>query len=149
MGYWNFSNRTLISRTFATGENLEVYWQNSTALSPIGEIPEGLLAKVQWNFAIGESLIGESRNPHNHCHYHFRFRNVLWQVFCSRVLLKLLLHLILEAVGYLNKHMESKFVKQEAIEWSSPGIPWSMITDNRIFSRNFAVYGTKTGRISP
>jgi hypothetical protein len=26
----------------------------------IGKIPEGLLAKVQWNFAIGESLIGEN-----------------------------------------------------------------------------------------
>ncbi len=85
-GYRNFANRTLASGTFATGENPGVYWWNSTALSPIGEIPKDVLAKVRWTFAscdgsiltqntyesnsqsnwpnssrdVGESLIGEN-----------------------------------------------------------------------------------------
>jgi hypothetical protein len=85
-GYRNFANRTLVSRRFATGENPGVYRRNSTALSPIGEIPKDALAKVRWTFAsCDESIltkntyesnsqsnwrnsrgsIGDSRNPQN------------------------------------------------------------------------------------
>ncbi len=39
---------------------LGVYWRKYGGLSPIGEIPGGVLAKVRWTFAIGESPIGES-----------------------------------------------------------------------------------------
>jgi len=37
-----------------------LYWRKYGGLSPIGEVPGGVLAKVQWTFAIGESPIGES-----------------------------------------------------------------------------------------
>ncbi len=37
-----------------------VHWRKYGGLSPIGEIPGGVLAKVRWTFAIGESPIGES-----------------------------------------------------------------------------------------
>ena len=38
---------------------MRVYWRKYSGLSPIGESHEGILAKVQWTFANGESLIGE------------------------------------------------------------------------------------------
>jgi hypothetical protein len=38
----------------------ELYWRKYSGLSPIGKIPGGVLAKVQWTFAIGESHIGEN-----------------------------------------------------------------------------------------
>jgi hypothetical protein len=37
-----------------------VCWRKYGGLSPIGETPGGVLAKVQWTFANGESPIGES-----------------------------------------------------------------------------------------
>jgi len=47
-----------------------MYWRKYSGLSPIGEIPRGVLARVQWIFAngespIGESLIGEIPEPHH------------------------------------------------------------------------------------
>jgi hypothetical protein len=38
----------------------ELYWRKYSGLSPIGEIPEDVLPKVQWTFVIGESHIGEN-----------------------------------------------------------------------------------------
>jgi len=65
-GYRNFANRTLASRTFATGENPGVYWRNSTALSPIGEIPKDALAKVRWTFAsCDESILTQNTYESN------------------------------------------------------------------------------------
>jgi len=65
-GYRNFANRTLASRTFATGENPVVYWRNSTALSPIGEIPKDALAKVRWTFAsCDESILTQNTYESN------------------------------------------------------------------------------------
>ncbi len=55
----NFANKIFANRTFANGKSPWVYWQKSTVLSPIGEIPWGVLAKVQCTFAIGETPIGE------------------------------------------------------------------------------------------
>jgi len=63
MGYRNFANRILASRTFATGENPEVYWRDSTALPPIGEIPKEALAKVRWTFASCDGSI-LTQNPY-------------------------------------------------------------------------------------
>jgi hypothetical protein len=37
-----------------------VHWQKYSGHSPIGEIPRGILAKVQWTFANGEGPFGES-----------------------------------------------------------------------------------------
>jgi hypothetical protein len=34
-------------------------WRKYCGLSPIGESPGGVLAKVMWTFSIGESHIGE------------------------------------------------------------------------------------------
>ncbi len=50
-GGGTFANKTFANRTFANGESPWVYWRKSTVLSPIGEIPGGALAKVQWTFA--------------------------------------------------------------------------------------------------
>jgi hypothetical protein len=51
----------------------ELYRRKYSGLSPIGETPGDILAKVQWTFAIGEShigenLIGEIPEPHNDTH---------------------------------------------------------------------------------
>ena len=41
-----------VHKTFATGESPGgVYWRKYSALSPIGETPEDVLAKVQWTFS--------------------------------------------------------------------------------------------------
>jgi hypothetical protein len=65
--YWTFTNcreyRGYIgesSLNFRQLANIQgVYWRKSTELSPIGEYPEGALAKVHWMFANGESPVGE------------------------------------------------------------------------------------------
>ncbi len=65
-GYRNFANKTFANRTFATGENPEVYWRNSTRLSPIVEILQNMLAKVQWTFAsCDESVITQNTYESN------------------------------------------------------------------------------------
>ncbi|CAF4582088.1 unnamed protein product, partial [Rotaria sp. Silwood2] len=42
------------------GESTGMYWRKISGSSPIGESTEGILAKDQWTFAIGESPIYES-----------------------------------------------------------------------------------------
>ncbi len=37
-----------------------MYWRKYSGLSPIGESPVCVLARVQWTFAIGECPVGES-----------------------------------------------------------------------------------------
>jgi hypothetical protein len=65
-GYQNFANKTFANRTFATDENPEVYWRNSTRLSPIVEILQNMLAKVQWTFAsCDESVITQNTYESN------------------------------------------------------------------------------------
>ena len=64
-----------VHKTFATGESTvdfrqlakfrRMYWRKYSGLSPIGEISEDVLAKVQWTFANGERPIGESANWRN------------------------------------------------------------------------------------
>jgi hypothetical protein len=65
MANGNFANKTFANRTFANGESPWVYWRKYSGLSPIGEIPGGALAKLQWTFAnwrnsrgcVGESTV--------------------------------------------------------------------------------------------
>ena len=51
MGGGTFANKTFANKTFANGESPGVYWRKYGGLSPIGEIPGDVLAKVQWTFA--------------------------------------------------------------------------------------------------
>jgi hypothetical protein len=121
MGYRNFANRILASRTFATGENPEVYWRDSTALSPIGEIPKDALAKVRWTFAScdGSILTQNTYEPNSQSNWRnssrgvgestvdFRqlakFQRVYWRKFSgiSPLAKVLLAKLLLAKVGIL------------------------------------------------
>ena len=42
------------------GESAGVHWSKFSGFSPIGESAEGVLVKVQWPFANGESSLGEN-----------------------------------------------------------------------------------------
>ena len=44
---------------------MRVYWRKYSGISPIDESHEGILAKVQWNFAIGESSYWRKSNWRN------------------------------------------------------------------------------------
>jgi hypothetical protein len=64
VGGRTFANKTFANRTFANGESPGVYWRKYSGLSPIGEFPEDVLAKVQETFANWRNsrvYVGESK----------------------------------------------------------------------------------------
>jgi hypothetical protein len=62
-GFPNFANKTFANGTFANGQSLKMHWRKYSGLSPMGESPMNVLAKVQWTLANGRKsneCIGES-----------------------------------------------------------------------------------------